>query len=256
MDVKRRRLYGITWPSGHFLRFDLHTMQLRDLGSFFEGGEMGTIGSTYRVICRRIVVEPDDGSAYFTTGDGVIHVYRYGTDSVQAVPGVSLRKDYFGQFDPASHGMAYNWRAAVWNPNDHAIYGMNGSSGYLFRFDPANRNVRVLRRLTSEPSQASGMFDKAEYGYLGLALDVQKNVLYYLTGSPSPRNSNQPDGSHLVTYDIARDRYEDHGLIDLGNGEPAGEEQALVLGRDGTVYTLTEIARHGTRKMDLISFHP
>lgn len=256
MDVKRGRLYGLTWPTGQFLRYDLKTHQLKDLGSFFDGGEAGKIGSTYRAICRRIVVDPDDGSAYFTTGDGAIHEYRYDTDTVETVPGVSLRKDYFGQFDPSKHGMAYNWRAAVWNPNDHAIYGVNGASGYLFRFDPTARTVRVLQRLTSMPSQATGMFDKVEYGYLGLALDRHSDVLYYLTGSPLPHGSGQGEGSHLITYDIARKKYQDHGQIMLDDGEPAGDEQALVLGHDGTIYTLTDMHRNGKRKMDLISFKP
>ena len=256
MDVKRGQLYGLSWPTGHFLRFDLKTRQLKDLGSFFDGGEAGKIGSTYRAICRRIVVDPDDGSAYFTTGDGAIHEYIYKTDKVETVQSVNLRKDYFGQFDPSKHGMAYNWRAAVWNPNDHAIYGINGASGYLFRFDPAMRTVRVLQRLTSKPSQATGMFDKAEYGYLGLALDARGDVLYYLTGSPLPSGSDVAEGSHLITYDIANARYQDHGEIVLDNGEPAGAEQALALGHDGTIYTLTEIHRNGRHEMDLISFRP
>lgn len=256
MDVTRGRLYGLTWPTGHFLRFDLRTHQLKDLGSFFDGGEAGKIGSTYRAICRRIVVDPDDGSAYFTTGDGAIHEYSYKTDTLETVPGVNLRKDYFGQFDPSRYGMVYNWRAAVWNPNDHAIYGINGASGYLFRFNPATRTVQVLQRLTSKPSQANGMFDKVDYGYLGLALNVHTDVLYYLTGSPLPSGSDLAEGSHLITYDIARARYEDHGQIILDNGKPAGAEQALLLGHDGMIYTLTEIRRNGAHEMDLISFRP
>lgn len=256
MDVSRGRLYGLTWPTGHFLRFDLKAHQLKDLGSFFDGGEAGKIGSTYRAICRRIVLDPDDGSVYFTTGDGAIHAYRYATDTVETVPGVTLRKDYFGQFDPSKYGMAYNWRAAVWNPNDHAIYGINGTSGYLFRFDPATRTVRVLQRLASKSSQAAGMFNKVDYGYLGLALDARSDVLYYLTGSPLPPGSDMAEGSHLITYDIAKAKYEDHGQIILDNGEPAGAEQALVLGHDGMIYTLTEIHRNGRDEMDLIRFRP
>jgi hypothetical protein len=255
MDGKRGRLYGLTWPSGDFLRFDLRSRQLKDFGSFFDKGEAGTIGSTYRAICRRIVLDPGDGNVYWTTGDGAIHEYIYKSDTVGTLPDVNLRKDYFGHFNPSVHGMAYNWRAAVWNPNDHAIYGVNGASGYLFRFDPATRTVRVLQRLTTKPSQATGMFDKVPYGYLGLALDVRTGVLYYLTASP-PAGSGHGEGSHLITYDIAKAKYEDRGQIILDNGEPAGDEQALVIGHDGTIYTLTQIHRNGSLVMDLISFHP
>lgn len=256
MDGGRGRLYGLTWPSGDFLRFDLKTQQLKDLGSFLDKGEAGRIGSTYRAICRRIVLDPDNGNVYWTTGDGAIHEYIYKSDTTGTMPGVNLRKNYFGQYDPSQHGMAYNWRAAVWNPNDHAIYAINGASGYLFRFDPATQKVWVLRRLTSLPSQATGMFDKVQYGYLGLALDVHTDTLYYLTGSPLPSGSGMREGSHLITYNIATGKYFDHGEIVLDNGKPAGDEQAIVIGHDGTIYTLTQLRRDGRRVIDLISFHP
>ena len=68
MDVQRGRLYGITWPAGDFLRYDLKTKTLKDLGTFFHGGELGTLGSTYRAICRRIVIDPRDGSRLLYDG--------------------------------------------------------------------------------------------------------------------------------------------------------------------------------------------
>lgn len=260
MDVARGRLYGITWPTGHFLRYDLKTREMKDLGSFFEGGEIGVIGTTYRAICRRIVIDPRDGSAYFTTGDGEIHQYNFDRDVVETVPGVSLKKDYFGQFDPSQHGMAYNWRAAVWVPTENAIYGINGASGYLFRFDPSTRQVTVLARLTSEPSKRSGMFDKFDYGYLGLALGQDGHTLYYLTGAPLPKaskgTSKRAEASHLVTYNVSDGKYEDHGEILLDNGDPADGEQALIIGKDGTLYSLTHVMRDGKRGIDLISFRP
>jgi hypothetical protein len=256
MDVERGRLYGITWPTGHFLSFDLSTRQLKDFGGFFAGGESGEVGSTYRAICRRIVIDPRDGSAYFTTGEGSIHRYRYDTNQTETVPGVSLRNGHFGEFDPSRPGMAYNWRAAVWNPNDNSIYAVNGASGCLFRFDPAARSIEVLERLKSEPSKRLGMPDKSDYGYLGLALDTHNNLLYYLTGSPLSSESNKEEGSHLITYDISHKTYHDHGQIMLDTGDPAGNEQALVVGADGSVYTLTTINRNGHQEMDLISIEP
>lgn len=263
MDVRRGCLYGITWPYGNFLRYDLKTKKLKEFGTAFHGGELGKLGSTYRAICRRIVVDPEDGSAYFTTGDGTIHRYDYDTDKIGTVAGVNLKKDYFGLFNPAMHGMAYNWRAAIWVPSEHAIYGVNGRSGYLFRFDPTKPSVEVLERLTSEPSKRSGMFDQAEYGYLGLALGADGHTLYYLTGAPLSDSHkglkttpDQKEGTDLITYDISNRKYVDHGRILFNNGDPISPPQSLVLGLDGTLYTLSYVVHNGKSGIDLISFHP
>lgn len=263
MDVQRGRLYGITWPAGDFLRYDLKTKTLKDLGTLFHGGELGTLGSTYRAICRRIVIDPRDGSAYFTTGDGTIHRYDYAADKVETVAGVTLRKDYFGSYNPALHGMAYNWRAAIWVPSQQAIYGVNGRSGYLFRFDPTTRSVEVLARLTSEASKKTGTFNGMDYGYLGLALAADGHTLYYLTGTPLTSDSKvsnaaaeQKEGTDLITYDISNRKYLDHGQIAFGNGGPIEPPQSLVIGSDGTIYTLSYVVEDGKSGIDLISFHP
>ncbi len=262
MDVRRGRLYGITWPAGDFLTYDLATRKLKDLGTVFHGGELGALGTTYRAICRRIVIDPRDGSAYFTAGDGTIHRYRYNAQKLETVPATNLKRDYFGSMNPALHGMGYNWRAAIWVPSQHAIYGVNGRSGYLFRFDPSKPSVEVLDRLTSEPSKKSGMFDRAEYGYLGLALAADGHTLYYLTGAPlsaqEKRNKvpDQKEGTHLVTYDTATGKYLDHGSVVLQNGEPIDAPQSLVIGHDGTVYTLSFVVEDGKSGIELISLRP
>ncbi len=262
MDAQRDRMYGITWPSGHFLRYDLKTKNLKDLGTHFHGGETGTLGDTYRSICRRIVIDPRDGSAYFTTGEGTIYRYSYNADAIAAVPGVNLKKDYFGQMNPAEHGMAYNWRAAIWDTSENAIYGVNGRSGYLFRFDPKVPSADVLERLTSMRSKRTGMFDQFDYGYLGLTLASDGHTLYYLTGSPLAANSKNAaaakhgEGADLITYDIATAKYVDHGQIMLDNGDPATAPQSLAVAPDGMVYALCYVARNGKKGIELISFHP
>jgi hypothetical protein len=176
---------------------------------------------------------------------------------------VNLKKDYFGSYNPAMHGMAYNWRAAIWVPSEHAIYGVNGRSGYLFRFDPTTRSVEVLARLTSEASKKTGMFDGMEYGYLGLALGADGHTLYYLTGTPlsgdtkgAKAAAEEKDGTDLITYDISNRKYVDHGQILLGNGTSIDPPQSLVLGSDGTLYTLSFVDQDGKSGIDLISFHP
>jgi hypothetical protein len=159
--------------------------------------------------------------------------------------------------------MAYNWRAATWVPSEQAIYGVNGRSGYLFRFDPRARSVEVLARLTSEASKRTGMFDGMEYGYLGLALGADGHTLYYLTGAPlssdkkgSKAAAEQKDGTDLITYNISNHKYVDYGRIVLSHGGPIDPPQSLVIGSDGTLYTLSYVVHDGKSGIDLISFHP
>ena len=51
MDTKRKRLYGLSWPTGHLLRYDLAKKEMKDLGPVSEEGEDGK-GKTFRTICR------------------------------------------------------------------------------------------------------------------------------------------------------------------------------------------------------------
>lgn len=270
MDPAHRRIYGLTWPTGYFFRYDLRTKEMKDLGAFFEQGENGR-GATYRTICRSLAVDPEDGSVYFSTGEGGIHRYRLDRDAVETVAGDDLRKDYFGLYDPTSAGhMAYNWRQTVWYPAGKMIYGVHGNSGYLFRFDPHKERVEVLDRLTSEPSQRSGMYDQFSYGYLGFTLGPDGRTLYYLTGGPVYVDGRRVSGKsstakgeskgienlHLVTYDIAARRYKDHGPVFFENGDRPAYVNSIAVGKDDTVYTLSRITENGRTRTDLISFKP
>ncbi len=267
MDTKRARLYGLTWPTGYFIRYDLNTRDLKNLGPTSRLGENGK-GEDYRTICRSLVVNPQDGAVYYTTGDGDIFAYRYDSDTLERIPGADMRKDYFGLYDPTNPGhMGYNWRQTVWHAADHSVYGVHGNSGYLFRFDPRMPRVEVLERLTSRPSKLSGMFDQFSYGYLGFALGPDGHTLHYLTGGPvyidgkrvagksetAMGESKGVENLHLVTYDIATARYQDHGPIFFANGERPAYVNSIAVGHDGTVYTLSRIQRDGRTMTDLIS---
>jgi hypothetical protein len=271
MDTRRQRLYGITWPGGHFFRYDLAKRDMKDLGPFFEQGESGR-QATYRTICRAIAVDPEDGSVYFSTGEGLIHRYRYERDAVETVAGDDLKKDYFGMYDATSPGhMAYNWRQVFYHPEDHMIYGVHGNSGYLFRFDPRTERVEVLQRITSEPSQRSGMYDQFSYGYLGFALGPDHQTIYYLTGGPVYVNGRRVKGKgstakgeskgqedvHLITYHIPTSNYIDHGPIFFENGERPSYVNSIAVGNDGSVYTISRVPRpDGRVHADLIRIKP
>jgi hypothetical protein len=267
MDTQRGRLYGLTWPSGYFLRRDLASPTVRNLGRFAKEGENGR-GDSYRTLCRSLAVNPTDGTVFFSTGDGAILRYRPDADAVETVPDEDLRKDYFGLYDPTSPGhMGYNWRQTTWYTPEQAIYGVHGNSGYLFRYSPAANRVEVLDRITSLPSQRSGMFDQFSYGYLGFTLGPDGRTLHYLTGGPVYRDGKRVKGKdstamgeskgienlHLITYDIPTRRYRDQGAIFYENGDRPAYVNSIAVGKDGTVYTLARIPRNGKILTDLIS---
>lgn len=257
MDVGRKRIYGLTWPTGYFLRLDVATGDLKNLGKFAREGENGT-GESYRTLCRSLAVDPGDGSCYFTTGDGDILRYRLDADSVETIEGEDLRKHYFGDYDPTSPGhMGYNWRQTFWYEPERCIYGVHGNSGYLFRYSPSRNRVDVLERLTSVPSKLSGMYDQFSYGYLGFALGPDGRTIHYLTGGPVYVDGKRVRGKdstamgeskgiedlHLITYDIPTGTYRDHGAIFFADGERPAYVNSIALGKDGSVYSLSRIRR-------------
>ena len=265
MDASRGRLYGLTWPSGHFLRLDLANRDLRDLGPI--PGQLPDV-PVYRALCRAPVVTPPDGSVYFTTVDGLILRYVLAGDKLEILQGEDMKKDYFGQYDPNVPGhMGYNWRQTFWDPAEQVIYGVHGNSGYLFRFDPRLPRLEVLERLTSEPSQRSGMFDQFSFGYLGFGLGPDRRTIYYLTGGPIYINGKRVTGKattakgeargledlHLVTWDIPTRKYKDHGAIFYENGERPLYVNSIALGKDGTVYSLGRVTENGHTRADLFA---
>jgi hypothetical protein len=269
MDTKRGGIFGITWPSGRFFRFDVNKREFRDFGPYFEQGENGT-GNSYRTICRSIALHPDTGAAYFTRGEGTIFRYNPQRDAVEPMEGVSMKKDYFGLYDVTNSGhMAYNWRQVVWVPSQHAFYGVHGNSGYLFRFDPSVPSLELVERITSEPSRRSGMFDQFSYGYLGFALGPDGRTLYYLTGGPvfvegrrvagkdstAKGEAKGTENLHLVTYDTATNEYKDHGPIFYENGDRPTYVNSIAIGKDGTVYTMARV-KTGEEHSELISIRP
>jgi len=266
MDGRRGMLYGITWPVGYFFSYDIEKKVLRNLGPSAGLGENGN-GSTYRVLCRSIAVDPETGCAYFTNPEGDIFLYRPGADRVEKVGSEDMRKDYFGKYDPADSGsMGYNWRQTVWHPGEKAFYGVHGNSGYLFRFDPGATRIDVLDRITSEPSRRAGMGDLFSYGYLGFTLGPDGRTLFYLTGGPVYENGKRVAGMdkvamgmakgvenlHLITYDIPTRGYKDHGPVFYADGQRPTYVNSIAVGADGAVYTLARITENGHTRTDLI----
>lgn len=269
-DTRRGRIFGLTWPSGMFFRYDLAPKSWKNFGTTCAEGENGK-DAAYRTVCRSIAVDLDDGSAYFTTSEGTILRYRAATDAVAPVATEDMKKDYFGLYDPTSPGhMGYNWRQTFWRAADKTIYAVHGNSGSLFRFDPRAQRLDALDRITSEPSKRTGMFDQFSYGYLGFAPRPDQKTIYYLTGAPIFANGKRLAGKsktamgeakgledlHLITWHLPTSQYTDHGAGFCENGERPLYVNSIAVGKDGTVDSLGRIKKGDKVRTDLFAVRP
>lgn len=267
MDTVRGLIYGLTWPAGNLFRFTIETGKMEDLGAFTGKGENGK-GQEFRVICRSIAVNQEDGTIYLTNAEGEIKQLRLGQNQVETIEGEDMRKDYFGTYEIFTSGsMAYNWRQVFWYPPEKKVYGVHGNSGYLLSFDPSVPRLEVLERLTSIPSKLTGMGDQFSYGYLGFKLGSDGHTIYYLTGAPIYIDGKRVKGAtstakgeakgledlHLITYDLNTKQYLDHGAVFYPDGERPLYVNSIAIGKDGTVYSMGRVTRNGKVVTDLFS---
>lgn len=267
MDTERGQLYGISWPSGYFIHYNPETGELKDLGLVSGRGEAGTPGKDFRTLCRSLLIDPRDGTVYFSTAEGDIFSYQPHHSGLQKLKEVNLTLDYFGSYDPTRPGsMGYNWRKIFWYAPEQVAYGVHGNSGYLVRFDPRLKQIEIVDRITSLPSQKSGMYDQFSYGYLGFQLAPDGETIFYLTGGPIYEDGKRIKGVdqiakgaargienlHLVTYNIPGRHYTDHGPIFYPDGTSPTYINSIAVGKGDTIYTLARFEHEGRIIQDLI----
>jgi hypothetical protein len=266
MDPPRGRLYGLTWPRGHFIYYDLAEERLTDLGPVSRGGELGD-GEEYLCLCRSLAVDPRDGSVYFTNADGDIRQYDHRRDEVSST-GASLKRDIFGHWEVHTPGhQGYNWRKALWHGRMEKFLAVHPKSAFLFSFDPETREVEIIERIAARELRKSGRFEPFRYGYLGLAFGPDGDTLYYLTATYGLRADDGrtvPEVLHLVTYSLpASGGLADHGVVRLEDGRYPTMTQSIVVHRSGRVYAVPWIERAEAKavrgagpaqQVDLISF--
>lgn len=268
MDTARGQIFCISWPTGHFLHYNVETGELHNLGVTAGRGEDGIPGKDFRSLCRSLFVDERDGTVYYSTAEGDIFAYDPGARAIKKLENCNLRIDYFGKYDPTQPGtMGYNWRKVFWHPEESVAYGVHGNSGYLFKFGPVEEKIELVERITSALSKKSGMFDQFSYGYLGFQLGPDQETIYYLTGGPVYQNGKRVNGLpeiakgaarglenlHLVTYHLPTGTYNDHGPVFYENGDRPLYVNSIAVSPGGQIYALARINRNGKTVTDLIS---
>ena len=269
MDTKRGRLFGLTWPSGIFFRYDLATKNQKSFGKMCAAGRR----RRRRRLPHRLPLH--------RRGPGrrlrLLHHLRRHHPPLRRRHRHRRARRGRGHEEGLLRPLRPDLTRATWAttggrpsgaPSDKMIYGVHGNSGYLFRFDPRVPRIEVLDRITSEPSKRCGMFDQFSYGYLGFALGPDGKTIHYLTGGPIYIDGKRLAGKaktamgeakgledlHLVTYDIATGKYTDHGAVFYENGQRPLYVNSIAVGKDGTVYTLPRITENGKTRSDLVAF--
>lgn len=267
MDLDRGHIYGITWPTGNFIHYDLEKNILTNHGKTSGNGEGGTPGDDFRTLCRSLLVDPTTGTVYFSVAEGNIFHFNPTEQVLKKMEDVDLRLDFFGKYDPTRPGsMGYNWRKIFWYAQEGVAYGVHGNSGYLFKFDPKVPSIEIVDRISSLPSQRSGMFDQFSYGYLGFQPGPDGETIHYLTGGPIYIDGKRVKGAdqiakgaakglenlHLITYHIPTRNYTDHGPVFYADGNRPTYVNSIAVGANGDVYTLARFDHNGKEIQDLV----
>ncbi len=266
MDTRRGRLYGLTWPTGYFLRYDLAKRELKDLGPTSLEGENGK-GATYRTICRSLAVDPRDGSVYFTDGDGAILRYRYDRDAIETVQGEDMKKDYFGLYDPdlaRPHGLqlAAGRLASDRESRSTAYTAIRATCSASIRgprrwtcWSGSPRCPRSAAACTTSSATATSASPWARPPHALLPhrrADLRGRQAAGRQGQHGQGRGQGVEDLHLVTYDIPTATYHDHGAIFYQDGRRPLYVNSIAVGNDGAVYTLGRMTAHGRTRTDLV----
>ena len=240
VDKENEILYGITWPSGLLVSYDIPSEDLRCWGAVQGRGEWGHHPTEWERICRTLAIDPE-GHVYGSTMDGQIWRYdRKETQRVSYIEGLDLSKLPFSQSAEETNKGDFqnNWRAIEWNPNTNSFWGILFETTTLFEFVPSQNYVRSAVDL--RPEQYRWMPRNPETSQLGFAVGPE-NTIFYLCHGPAVAIAGKPEiqsGLYLLTYDIDSGKLTDHGPVISENQRRVFFSESIAIGRDDHIYTV------------------
>lgn len=217
-------LYGLTYPSGNFFKYDIAGAKFTLLGKVAEHRIHGEKFERDRLIGRAIAVAKS-GDVFTSGEDGAMFRYRPGASEIEKLA-VTIPSE------PGREG--YN-RIEVWCPRASGEFYGGTTDGYLVRFHPDSLSFDNLGKPLNQ------------YRLNGLVA-TKNGKLYGVGGDPD-------DMARLFSYDPKSGAYRILGFIDV-NRRPyyawqAYRIEAMCAGPDDTVYL-----GEGERRSRLYLFYP
>jgi hypothetical protein len=224
LDAGRNVLYGLTYPTGAFFRYEIADAKFTILGRVAENRMRGEEFERDRLIGRAIIVDKD-GSAYTSGENGAF--FRY-------VPGAA-KIEKLNITVPAEPGREGFNRIEAWSADAAGILYGGTSDGYLVRLHPDSLLIENLGKPLSQ-SRLNGLIFATNGKFYGVGGDDE-------------------DMARLFSYDPRNGVYQILGFVDV-NRRPYYSWQAyrigaMCVGADGTVYL-----GQSERKSRLYLFYP
>ncbi|MFH1743853.1 MAG: hypothetical protein ABIH23_33015 [bacterium] len=240
MDKENEILYGLTWPSGILVSYDVKKDDLRYWGATQQRGEWGQHPFEWDRVCRCLALDPD-GYLYGSTMDGLIWRYdRTQLPGLNYIDGLDLSPLPFAQSAESTlkGDFQHNWRKIEWNPNTESFWGIDWECATLFEFNPKTNYVRSVAELGHEAYH--GMPRNPEISQLGFMIGPE-NTIFYLAHGPAVVIKGRPEvqsALYLITYDIDAEEYIDHGPIFSSNNRRVFFSESIAIGQDDHIYSV------------------
>lgn len=254
VDKVEGTLYGLTWPTGLLISYNLEEGLLQNWGSVHERGEWGHMPNEWDFVCRTLGVD-DKGVIYGSSSTGRVWqfdktqqrpVNYYKNLDLDAVP--PIQSSSF-EMKPEIHYFWRNWRTITWNPNTDSFWALHGGSSQLFEFSPSKGEIRSIRPMIPNGIEAGRRNPLRTQ--LGFMLGPNNTLFYLAHGLPVNVEERKPATTsvHLLTYQIDTDTFTDHGVVMGSDNRRIYFTESIDIGQDGHLYSLAWVETIGQKKM-------
>jgi hypothetical protein len=215
IDPAGNKIYGITYPDGHFFIYGINEKKFDDLGTIDEKIVFHGPERYWRSLSRSLICD-NSGRVYFSSTNGSLRYYdpsdgKFGSTGAN-IPGDYYYLQFFEDYAVIDYFAA---------DRSGLIYG-GTSDGYLFSFNPVSRRLVNLGKVRS--SRRLRCLTVGDDG-----------KVYFMAGE---RSSSRP--CQFYSYDPSEGGFDDLGLLIVDRSPyyyRRGQQfDAMTTGKDGTIY--------------------